>query len=418
MKTLLVSTLALLCTAPLSAHAQDGGANFSGTLQAQWDQRRSTDLGPLAQANALQSGIAPVQPDGATLQAELRASAAHWSFIGTAQQQALAGQASGLDGNGQSWLNEAEVHHDFGAWQWSAGKKIVGWDVGYAFRPNDVVQQEVRRTLVATTAEGRPLVMAEHLGADDAWTWVAVNPTADRASPGGREPALAVRYYLRHGAVDWHSFARVADRTGSSVGAAVAWVATDALELHASAREMERADAVAMVPLASTLTPSDPWQPVTQGATTQALVGATWTSESQVSVLVEVWWDGTALSGQQWSDWRRRNQALQSLVALGAPASAVAGNLAWQADAYGASNSLQQQNWYTRISWDHENWHPSLDLLYHPQDGGSMVTAALLWTGDRVKVQVGARANGGPSDAVLAQLPVQRQSYLLFSWSF
>lgn len=418
MKTLLASTLALLCAAPLLAHAQEGGATVSGTVKSQWDARSSAETGPLAQANALQGGIAPLQPNGVTLQAELRASAAHWSLIGTAQQQALAGQTSGLDSNGQSWVNEAEMHHDFGAWQWSAGKKIVGWDVGYAFRPNDVVQQEVRRTLVANTAEGRPLVMADHLGADDAWTLVAVNPTAQRTASGAREPAVAARYYLRHGTVDWHGFARVADRTGTSVGGAVAWVATDALELHASARAMERADALAMAPLATTLTTGTPWQPVTLGSTTQALVGGTWTTESQWSVLLEAWWDGTALSGQQWADWRQRNRSVQALAALGAPASAVAGNLAWQADAYGASNSLQQQNWYMRISWDYENWQPSLDMLYHPQDGGTLWTAALLWKGDRVKVQAGTRTTGGPSDSVMAQLPVQRQSYLLLSWAF
>ena len=60
------------------------------------------------------------------------------------------------------------------------GKRIVAWDVGYGFRPNDVVEQEVRRLLLASTAEGRPLLMAEHFDASTAWSFVLVNPTQPR----------------------------------------------------------------------------------------------------------------------------------------------------------------------------------------------------------------------------------------------
>ena len=41
-----------------------------------------------------------------------------------------------------------------GAWEWTAGRKVVGWDVGYGFRPNDLVQQEQRRTLVSQPCKG------------------------------------------------------------------------------------------------------------------------------------------------------------------------------------------------------------------------------------------------------------------------
>ena len=38
------------------------------------------------------------------------------------------------------------------------------------------VQQELRRTLVSSSATGRALLQAEHFDADSAWTLVAVNP--------------------------------------------------------------------------------------------------------------------------------------------------------------------------------------------------------------------------------------------------
>jgi hypothetical protein len=218
--------------------------------------------------------------------------------------------------------------------------------------------------------------------------------------------------------VDWHAFARAADRTGSSLGAAMAWVADDAVELHASFRALQGADSRAMNPLAPALSTLSPWQNSVARNATQALIGGTWTHVSQLSVQAEAWWDGTALSADQWRDWRSRNQTLQLLAGHGAPVSAVAGNLAWQADAFAASASLQRSNVYARVSWDIDAWQPSLDVLYHPADAGRMVTAALLWKGDRVQMQGGVRINGGPDDAVLMQLPVRRQAYLLASWAF
>ncbi|MBP6251327.1 MAG: hypothetical protein KA387_01160 [Rubrivivax sp.] len=64
-----------------------------------------------------------------------------------------------------------------GAWAFSAGKKVLGWGVGYARRPNDVVQQEVRRrSLSGTSPQGRPLLQAEYFDADSAYSLVRVNP--------------------------------------------------------------------------------------------------------------------------------------------------------------------------------------------------------------------------------------------------
>jgi hypothetical protein len=210
----------------------------------------------------------------------------------------------------------------------------------------------------------------------------------------------------------------MADRTGVSVGAALAWVATDGVELHASARYLQRADSKAMTPEQHFLFTQSPWQTSATESTAQVLIGGTWTHASQISLLLEAWWDGTAMRADQWSQWQQRNKNLQQLGSLGAPSSAVAGNLAWQSDAFGVSSSLHRSNVYTRISWDIDAWQPAIDLLYHPTDAGLMLTASLLWKGDRMQVQGGVRINSGPNDAVLTQLPVQRQAYVLASWAF
>jgi hypothetical protein len=399
-----------------AAHAAD--PEFSGQLRPQWLEQRANERGPLAAADALQPGIAALPGSGAIAEAELRASA-HVGGIGltsvaTLQSQRFEGSAT----QSRAWFNELYASGEAGGWQFSAGKKIVAWDVGYGFRPNDFVEQEVRRTLLTVTPEGRPVLTAEHFDASTAWTFVLVNPTKRHDDRGADEPALAARVYRRDGALDWHGFARWGVRTGASAGAALAWVAGESLELHGSARYIVRADTLALDPVAGNgLVTSNPWQAASAQHTGQALIGGTWTNEQQLSLLVEAWWDGTALGGSQWDAWNERNGRLASLASV-APARAVAGNLAWQANAFGAASNLRRTNVFARLSWQYDKWQPALDVLYTPADAGRIVTASLGWQGDRVRIDAGARLYGGPSSALLAQVPTRRIVYVAGTWTF
>jgi len=401
---------ALLSAASASCLAQ---WETSGQLRAQWDEARAADAGPLAMANSIAPGTAPVSSGGATLQSELHASRPGFNAVLTLQSKHAQGGAT----HSAAWFNELVLSHDAGAWQFALGRKVVAWDVGYGFRPNDTVQQEERRSFASGTPQGRPLLMAEHFDADTAWSLVWVNPTAARAQQGAQEPALAARVYRRDGALDWHGFARLGARTGAGVGAALAWVATDALELHGSWRYQRRLDTRGMA-ATDALLRGNPWQAATVDNAQQLLVGGTWTNASQLSILAEAWWDGAALSDAQWRDWGLRNQRLAALQGKGPPGSAIAGNLAWQADAFGAASNLRRGNLFLRLSWQNGAWQPAVDLLYTPADGGRLLTASLLWQGDRVSMQGGVRAAAGPGGAVLRQLPNQLQHYVNATWAF
>ena len=411
-----LASLAAVLAFAGAAHAAD--PEFSGHLRPQWSEQRANERGPLAAAAALQPGIVPMPASGAIAEAELRAST-HVAGIGitsvaTLQAQRFEGSAT----NSRGWFNELYLSGDAAGWQFSAGKKIVAWDVGYGFRPNDFVEQEVRRTLLSVTPEGRPVLTAEHFDASTAWTFVLVNPTKRHDDRGADEPALAARVYRRDGALDWHGFARWGVRTGASAGAAVAWVAGESLELHASARYLVRADTLAIDPAAGTgLAATNPWQPASVAHTGQALIGGTWTNEQQISLLAEAWWDATAPSDSRWDAWNARNGRLLSLAGV-APANAVAGNLAWQASAFGAASNLRRTNLFARLSWQYDKWQPALDLLYTPADAGRIVTASIVWQGDRVRIDAGARVYGGPSSAVLAQVPARRIVYVAGTWTF
>lgn len=401
-----------LAVAALHVAAADSSAEI--TLRA--DGRSAAEQGPLAQAEALRPGLAPPTPSGLTLQAELR----HAQRLGdglSLQGNALLAheREEGRRGSDASRVNELHVAWDLGGWQLAAGKKVLGWDVGYGFRPNDVVQQEARRTQFGQTPEGRPMLQVEYFGADTAWTLVAVQPGrwkvgADRQR-GAREAALAGRVYKRLGALDLHGFARHGRHTGASAGAALAWAATDALELHASARAFRRHDGWRLDAGAPTLSTTNPWQPATQGGGTQWLVGGQWTGGPSLSVMLEAWHDGTALSDAEWRHWGQRNATLVAIASQPARRDAAAGNLAWQAAPFDAQ-SLRRDNVYLRLAWQPTDWTLSVDALVTPADRGRILSAALQWKGERWRVDASLRQYGGPIHAVAAQLPLRRSALL------
>src|SRR5437763_952437 len=167
--------LVALVTVTMSC-AVHGADDFGGELRARWDARSGND-----------SGLVPAPPSAAVAEAEL-----HGRWTAFSANLLLSGSHAEGDGTASfARFNELYASGDFGAWQASAGKKIVGWDVGYGFRPNDVVQQEERRTLLMLTQEGRPLVQLEHFKAESAASLVWVNPQhlhgPDGAQRFGRE---------------------------------------------------------------------------------------------------------------------------------------------------------------------------------------------------------------------------------------
>lgn len=407
----------LLCAAMAMAPAM--GGELRGSWQSYWLAHSAAQAGPLAQAHALLPAIAPAPASSTVMLAQVQGSAAWGGLQWHADVVAQVERPEGGPGHSQATVMEGYTAGTLGSWQWSLGRKVVGWDVGYGFRPNDVVQQEVRRLLVAVPLQGRPVLMAEHYTQDAAWSLVAVNPVAEGSATGAHESALAARWYQRLGAADAYAFARWGQRTRGSLGAAFAWVVSDALELHGSLRHMAHFDAwedTSAAPAALAL--ASPWRTTTAGAAQQALLGGTWTNAQQVSVLLEAWYDGTAPSAGQWRQWAQRGEALQRMAAAGAPPAAVAGNLAWQAQVFNAFASLRRQNLLLRGSWTAGAWEPALDMLYHPEDGGALLTASLAWKGDRWRWEGGLRASAGPAAAVVRQLPVQRQAYVQAVWSF
>ncbi len=408
--------LALLALTAFTTAAATAADDSSAEITLRADLPRLSDRGPLAEAELLQPGITHPAQAALQLQAELRHTQRLGASLALHGNALLAHQRrSGGDHDDRSRLNEAHATLDLGAWQAAAGLKVLDWDVGQGFRPNDVVQQEQRRTQLGQTPQGRPLLMLEHFGADTTAALVLVNPQrwtdAADAQRGPREAALAARAYARAGALDLHGFARHGRHTGASLGAAIAWVASDDIELHVSARVFEAHDRWTASPIAGPLATANPWLQAQHGGGSQVLVGGTWTGGPSLSVLLEAWHDGSAQPDAAWRDWTQRNAALAGYAQQGLSRGAVAGNLAWQATPLDAPN-LRRDNVYLRLAWQPADWTLAVDALFTPADRGRILSASLQWRGDRWRLDASWRVYGGPRQAVFAQLP-ERQHVVL-----
>ncbi|MBB3118777.1 hypothetical protein [Pseudoduganella violacea] len=267
-----------------------------------------------------------------------------WQFDAPAQN-ALRGLFSMRDASGERGalrINELTLERPFAGGFLTAGKKVMSWDVGYAFRPLDVIQQEDRRAIDAPALDGVPMLAWEAFDAERAITVVLSNPGHGRALQPRDDGALAVRLYRQRGKRDEYAVLRLSRRNGVEAGLSFSHVLNEGVELHGSALWQQRHD--------TWLTPrgqAPRWQPSDSGG--KALAGFTWTTERKYSLLGEAWLDRTAAPGQQ------RNMLLR--LAHSGGELEVAGDVLWQPqnDSRIASVAAgwRHGRWQLNASWRH-----------------------------------------------------------------
>ncbi|WP_341677347.1 hypothetical protein [Niveibacterium sp. SC-1] len=399
---------ALLTLAAAPAGAALPMPELSGSVRALADLRTANHDSPLAPA----ADLLGAGRDCGVGELRLRASLA--GFVAAGQALAQTCDPGGVDRDGR--LDELFWEGGQGAWHATLGKKVLAWDVGYGFRPLDVIQKELRRALIDQQLEGVPVAMLEHFGASTSTGLVVTNIGKSDIDTGRDEQALVLRSYGQWGGVDAYGLARWGLQEHASLGAAFAWVPTEALEVHASARWGQRATRlVSTWPEGAPLVQQSPWSESVGGAFWQALAGTQWTGENKVSLLGEVWYDGTAPADSEWDAWQTRNADIAQFSF--APSAARAGNLAWQAQGLSRQN-LRRVSALARIAYTGGTWQPALDALCNPADGGSTVTASLGWQGDQLRIDAGLRGYFGPHDALLRQLPDRAIAYAAVTLPF
>ena len=304
--------------------------------------------------------------------------------------------------------NELFYEADLLGQHFTLGKKATSWDVGFGFRPLDVVQQEDRRALHPFALEGIPLLAWELFGESWAVPLLYANPLRGRAPAPRDDEAAALRAYSKLGPVDVHLVGRYSLRTRLEVGAAAAAVLGDALELHASSRYQRRSERFAIrapgagdAPLAA----SDPAAVTVSPDVLAALLGFTLTPGAGLSILGEAWLDpagGTAGEWKALGALAERQRALLEDTAV--PRGAVLANLAWELRAFDRPNLLRE-NLFLRVSWKSGRLEPAADVLWTPADGGFVATAAVAYQGERTRLDGGLRLFGGPARSAYRLFP-------------
>ena len=303
------------------------------------------------------------------------------------------------------------------------GRKIVGWGVGFGFRPLDVLQQENRRELYKNTLRGIDLFAWEKFFSASALSLVWSNPGRGRnAANPAKDESLALKYYGNLDAGDLHLVARLSRREKLQLGAGIASVPGESLEWHASLlwqrdyfRRVNRlAEAGSAVPLST----DDPFISQRYHNGLRAIAGAGWTHASGWGLLAETWYDQTAYGKDQWHALDALTRAQRRLLDSGqAPPAAVFGNIAYNRQAFLASN-LRQWNALIRVSRQGHGVEPVFEFLYTPEDRGWVATALIGYALDRQRLEAGLRAFGGASDSAYARLPEDLAFYLSWRGSF
>ncbi|MBS1196321.1 MAG: hypothetical protein H6R18_106 [Proteobacteria bacterium] len=346
----------------------------------------------------------------------------------------LTGSFSGQEGqNPKTRLvaNEAFIDFGSGADRFTIGKKILSGDVGYAFRPIDVVQREARMQLIPKALEGIPNLMWEHYSGQQAWSLIIANPDRNRGPEPNKDGSLTLRYFNRIGVTDLHGVARYSSRYRLEAGAAFSSVPESSLEIHGSFLVQQRGERTVPIRLPANANPilllarsaDDPNIMISESLKNpaKALLGATWTTDNGWSVLAETWWDGTAPKPADWQNLVRQTQIRNAMLGMpGIPAEGVNGALALSTRMFQNPSSTRRGN-LLRVSWTDpagSGWSTALDVLQRPQGGGWIATLSAAWVADKLRIEGGYRRYGGSANSVYRLLPEHQVIFAGISLAF
>ena len=321
---------------------------------------------------------------------ELRAHGKSIAFVGTARAM----YTDGSEPHYVGILNELYSDFSIAGEQFTVGKKIMSWDVGYAYRPLDLLQRDDRRALYQSTYIGVPLLAWEKFTELYAVTIAYANPGAGTASTAKDDEAFALRIYRRGDGWDGYLIARGSERSGIEAGPAWSWTLSDAFEMHGSLAYQQRVTRRTAV---STTTSS----------TSKALLGFTWTNSAGWSVIGEAWYDGTAPSSARWNEARR---AIFDSTGLVQAYSLLA--------EYALQPNVRRENILLRVARTGGYWEIAGDVLHTPEDRGSLATVSFDRRWNRQRLSGAIRYFGGVSDAIYRHLPAKINAYLAWQISW
>jgi hypothetical protein len=304
-----------------------------------------------------------------------------------------------------------------GGLNWSVGKKVLAWGVGFGLRPLDVVQREDRRAVNPPALEGLPLLALEYFTSADALTLAWSNPLRGGDNDDRDDEALALRYFHFVDDDDLHLVARISRQRRFEFGAGGTHVVNDGFSLYGAALYGRRYP-VTLNRLArgdELFSSSDPMRRAWRRHAAKAVVGAQWTGTSGWGILAEAYYDGEAYRHR---DWRRLDSLTQRQLSMPglAPGAIATANVAWSSQAY-ASPNLVRENVLLRLSYDDgDGFKPYVEFLAAPRDRGTVMTMGFDWEGNARRFFAGIRHFGGAKGSVYREVPEKGVVWLKWEW--
>ncbi len=328
---------------------------------------------------------------------------------------------NGKKPNYTSVLNEFYLDFELADEEFSIGKKILSWGVGFGFRPLDVLQRENRRRLYLQLIEGLPSLIWEKFSERSALTVVYANPGAGQEAKVLDDESIALKYYQLIGDTDVQAVTRWSEKNHFEVGGGLTQIVNQNLEWHGALlyqRRYAKALNRLLVEENELLATTNPIENHHFEDAIKALLGFSWTSVNGWSTLLEAWYDEAAYSEQEWLAVLQLTQNQRVLLdQVGIPESAVFGNIAFSSQLFSPINLLQK-NLLIRFSRVGQSLTPSIDILYTPEDKGWVLSTNLGYEGNQQHVDFSVRYFGGSDTAAFRQLPEKFVGLIGWQWSF
>ena len=343
--------------------------------------------------------------------------ALQWSHGGFSFQGTITDQRSSDDNHQTDGVvNELFYDTAAGPFDLTIGKKILGWGVGYGYRPLDRIQQQQRLGLAEVTQEGIPILSFEHFTETGAVGLTYANHIEwNNSAPHRGDEEWALRYFGLHGEWDLQLQLHHNRDEGGSIGGGFSWVGGEAVEFHGSVViQQYYNDFPLELPYSSPS--SSVITNIRQEGGLKALIGMGWTWESGYSVMAEYWYDETALNIHQWDDILSLITQLPALASDPAFPLQNVSTLIDQTLNEERPANLLEENLFVRLSYDGDSYDPAIELLYAPRAQGGSVTLRLQHEYSNKQFDIGVRQLFGPGDSLYANLPEQRT--LFAAWEF
>ncbi|MEY2632238.1 MAG: hypothetical protein RIR00_892, partial [Pseudomonadota bacterium] len=361
---------------------------------------------------------ATVGRSGGTLRQELqgRLGGEGWLLQGGWRSEAAPGQTPQWHGEVQQAYYDGQGGD---GWGWTLGRKVLASPLGFGFRPLDLIQQENRRSFNPLPLRGVPLLALERLRADAAGEG-ASSLVASFPEQTPQQPALTWRRFENADSRESHLIGQYQRGRGWALGGGLMATPDADSAWHAALLWRQQGEEVRHAlladPAAGALATDSPLSRQGRGRFFQAVAGWQWTSPAGWEMLAEAWYDGAAWGAGAWRALQQLSERQRQLAGL-APAAAVAGNLAWNAQSFQGANLLPW-NLLLRLTRNEGDRLLYIEALSTPEDGGQAWTLGGEWRGDRQRWRLGWRHYAGPAASAFAQLPIRQLGFVSWQIAF